>query len=354
MRVLVVSNMYPGPENPDYGAFVREMRLALERRGVETELAAIDTRASGPLATPAKYTRLLAATARRARKCDVIYAHYLIPTGAIAAACGRVARRPWVLTAHGRDVRNLSSASIRAATARALRGASAVIAVSNYLASELRASGLDLPRVEVANMGVDLDTFTIRDPDQARGALGVESVGALVLAVGGLNARKNPLGLLQAFVRVHQELPGARLVFVGDGPQAGAVRAGVRRLNLEGAVLLPGAVEHADVATWMAACDVLALPSLVEPLGVVALEALASGRGVVATRVGGAAEVVPSSGPGRHVDPSNPVEIAAAIVQLLRNPPTPEACRGVAAANSIDLQAEIVLQVLRRAISESG
>jgi glycosyltransferase involved in cell wall biosynthesis len=354
VRVLVVSNMYPGPENPDYGAFVHEMRLALERRGVETDLAAIDTRASGPLATPAKYVRLLAATARRARRCDVIYAHYLIPTGAIAAACGRVARRPWVLTAHGRDVRNLSSAAIRAATGRALHGASALIAVSEYLADELRKSGLRLPPVEVANMGVDLNRFTIADSVQARRRLGLDSGEPLVLAVGGLSARKNPLGLLQAFVRVRQEFPGARLAFVGDGPQAGAVRAGVRRLNLNDAVLLAGVVEHAEVATWMAACNVLALPSLVEPLGVVALEALASGRGVIATRVGGAAEVVPASGPGRHVDPSSPIEIAAAIVDLLRNPPTPNACREVAAANSVDLQADVVLGVLRRAISGSG
>ncbi len=341
--------MYPGPGNPDYGAFVREMEQALARRGLESERAVIDSRASGPLATPTKYGRLLASTARRARKCDVIYAHYLVPTGLVAAACGRVARRPWVLTAHGRDVRNLSSGAIRVATARALRGASAVIAVSEYLAAELRASGLDLPPVKVANMGVDLERFTVCDRREARLALGIDPDGPLVLAVGGLNARKNPLGLLQAFARVRHQIPSARLALVGDGPQAGAVRAGVRRLDLAGAVLLPGAVEHSTVGDWMAACDVLVLPSLVEPLGVVALEALASGRGVVATRVGGAAEIVPASGPGRHVDPANPVEIGAAIVDLLAHPPSPEACRAAAAVNSIDLQADIVERVLRRA-----
>ena len=179
MRVLVVSNMYPGPANPDYGAFVREMEAALVRRGVEMDRAVIDSRASGPFATPAKYSRLLAATARRARKCDVIYAHYLVPTGLVAAACGRVARRPWVLTAHGRDVRNLSSATIRSATARALGGASAVIAVSDYLANELRASGLHLPPIEVANMGVDLDRFRICDRQEARRRLGIETDGPL-------------------------------------------------------------------------------------------------------------------------------------------------------------------------------
>ena len=351
MRVLVVSNMYPGPANPDYGAFVREMEAALVRRGVEVDRAVIDSRASGPFATPAKYSRLLAATARRARKCDVIYAHYLVPTGLVAAACGRVARRPWVLTAHGRDVRNLSSATIRSATARALGGASAVIAVSDYLANELRASGLHLPPIEVANMGVDLDRFRICDRQEARRRLGIETDGPLVLAVGGLNARKNPLGLLQAFARVRTRIPEARLAFVGDGPLAGAVRAGVRRLDLVDAVRLAGAVEHGDVADWMTACDVLALPSVVEPLGVVALEALASGRGVVATAVGGAAEVVPASGVGRHVDPSNPIEIAQAIIELIQAPPMPEACRQVASDNSIDVQAEVVERVLQNAIA---
>jgi glycosyltransferase involved in cell wall biosynthesis len=344
--------MYPGTGDPDYGAFVQEMERALARRGVEIDHAVIDSRVSGVVATPTKYARLFGSAVRRARKCDVLYGHYLFPTGTIAATCGKLVRRPWVLTAHGRDVRNLANPSIRAATGRALRGASAVICVSRYLADELTASGLDLPPLEVANMGVDLNRFVVRDQAEARRRLGLAPDGPVVLACGGLNARKNPLGLLQAFQRVLAARPDARLAFVGDGPQAGALRAGVSRLGLAPSVVLAGAIEHTDVADWMTACDVLVVASLVEPLGVVSLEALASGRGVIATKTGGAVEVVPASGAGRHVDPANPIEVSQAILSLLAEPPMPQTCREIAAAHSVDIQAERVEAVLRRAIRD--
>src|SRR5487761_1963911 len=117
MRILCLTNMYPGPNDPDYGSFVRDMCDALEDRGHEVRRAAIDSRARGPLRTTGKYARLGRQAAANARWSEEIYAHYLFPTGAIAAAAGRIARRPWVLTAHGGDVANLARTSMRAATA---------------------------------------------------------------------------------------------------------------------------------------------------------------------------------------------------------------------------------------------
>ncbi len=132
-----------------------------------------------------------------------------------------------------------------------------------------------------------------------------------MIAVGGLTDRKNPLGLLQAFARLHAVRPDARLALVGDGPLARAVDVGVARMGLGDAVVRTGALPHDEVADWVAACDMLALVSRVEPLGVVALEALAGGRPVVATRIGGTREVVPDPRAGRVVDPLDPAAIAA-------------------------------------------
>ena len=81
---------------------------------------------------------------------------------------------------------------------------------------------------------------------------------------------------------------------------------------------MPGAVPNAAVADWMAAADVLAIPSLVEPLGVVALEAMASGRPVAATRIGGTAEVVGRA--GTLVDPLDPRSIAVRRARAPRRP----------------------------------
>lgn len=348
LRVLCLSNMWPGAADPDYGSFVADMCRALEARGLAVEPVAIDHRGRGPARTPAKYAALAARAARRARRADVIYAHYLFPTGAVAAAAARVAGIPYVLTAHGRDVRNLERSTIRRASAPAVAGAAAVIAVSHWLAGGLRESGLTLPAVHVVDMGVDLQRFAPADRATARGRLGLPAADPLVLAVGGLTERKNPLGLLQAFAGVRATRPGARLAFVGDGPLAAAVDAGARRLGLQDAVLRPGALPHAAVAEWVAACDVLALVSRVEPLGIAALEGLAGGRPVVATRVGGAHEVVPASA-GRVVDPLDPVAVGRAILDLIDSPPSPHACRAAAVPHGLSRQAGRVAAVLERA-----
>lgn len=351
LRVLCLTNMWPGPEAPDFGSFVKDMCAALERRDMTVDVAAIDSRGGGPLRTPGKYGRLLAQAVSRARRADVIYAHYLFPTGAIAALAGRLARRPVVLTAHGQDVANLERRALRRATAPAIAGADTVIAVSEYLARALAESGLALPAVEVVNMGVDMDRFVPGDRAEARARLGLETTGPIVLAVGGLTRRKNPLTLLQAFARLRARRPDAHLVYVGDGPLAATVDAGVRHLLLEGAVTRAGAVPHEEVGDWVAACDVLAMVSRVEPLGVAALEGLAGGRPVVVTAVGGAKEVVPEPDAGRVVDPGDPAAIAAAVEAVLADRPSPEACREAAEPHALEHQADRVASILRGAAS---
>lgn len=350
MRIMCLTNMYPGPDDPDYGAFVATMAAALTRRGHRVEPIAIDHRAAGRLRTPAKYAGLTTRALRAARSCDVVYAHYLFPTGAVAAAAGRAARRPWVVTAHGQDVANLTRPAVRRATAAGLTGCAGVIAVSRYLAGRLRASGLELPPVHIADMGVDLDRFPPGDRAAARGRLGLPTGVPLVLSVGGLTDRKDPIGLLQAFRRVRDRSPDAVLAVVGDGPLRTAVAAGVRTMGLEGAVIRTGSLPHERVADWMAACDVLSLVSRVEPLGVVALEGLASGRPVVATAVGGVGEVVPGRGPGRIVPPGDPARAAAALLDLIAAAPDPRMCRAAATGHSVDRQAARVEAVLAGAV----
>lgn len=349
LRVLCLSNMWPGADNPDYGSFVADMCAALERRGLRVERAVIDHRGRGIARTPAKYAALGARAAWRARHADVIYAHYLFPTAAAAALAARLAHIPYVVTAHGQDVRNLERPAVRRATAGALRGARALIAVSQYLAEGLRASGIALPPVHVVNMGVDLSRFAPSDRGAARARLGLSPDDPTILAVGGLTDRKNPLTLLQAFARVRALRPTARLVFVGDGPLAPAIDAGGRALGLGEAVIRTGALPHAQVADWVTACDLLALVSRVEPLGVVALEALAGGRPVVATAVGGTREIVPDPTAGRVVDPRDPGEIARAILATLDDPPSPQACRSAAEPHGLERQAARVAAILERA-----
>src|SRR6476646_6989484 len=99
VRILLVSQMYHGSNAPDLGTFVAELERALRERGHELERAVLDTRAGGKL----RYLELARRTVR-ARRPDVVYAHFLVPSGLIAAVAGRA---PLVVTAHGRDVRNI-------------------------------------------------------------------------------------------------------------------------------------------------------------------------------------------------------------------------------------------------------
>src|SRR5881394_3595230 len=153
--------MYPGPSDPDLGVFVRGLEEAIVARGHVVERAVLDRRGGGKR----KYLTLSAATLRAARtfRPDVVYAHFLVPTGLIAALAGRA---PLVVTAHGRDVRNIGwLPGIEAATRLVVRRAAAVIAVSDYLRRELETK---LPeargKTEVIDSGVDLEQFEVTQP----------------------------------------------------------------------------------------------------------------------------------------------------------------------------------------------
>lgn len=349
MRVLCLSNMYPGPGAPDYGAFIERMCHAMEARGVEVDRAVITSRAAGRVATPAKYARLAGDAIRRAGHADVIWAHYLFPTGFIAALAGRARHTPWVVTAHGGDVANLSSGAVRTLSAAGVNGAADVIAVSEWLAGRMYEEGLRPERVEIASMGVDAARFRIGDRAAARGRLGLPADAPVVLAVGGLTERKNPLGLVRAFALLRASRPDALLVFVGDGPLAGAIDDAAREAGVADAVTRTGVLPNEGVTDWMTAASVVAQVSLVEPLGVAALEAMASGRPVVGTSVGGLREVVPDGVAGVIVDPRDDDAIADALARMIDAPPSEDACREAAMAHSLDRETDRVLAVLARA-----
>lgn len=334
MRILLVSQMYPGPEEPDYGIFVRGLEDALRGRGHEVERAVLTRRAGGKR----KYLELAWRTAKTRRRFrpHVIYAHFLVPTALLA---GLGSRTPLVATAHGQDVANVGRIpGVRAATRLLARRATALIAVSEYLRRELEAKVPEARgKTEVISSGVDLDLFRPAGAAVARAELGWEGEGPAFLQVGSLTERKNPLRLARAFERLGR----GRLAFVGDGPL---------RAELQGrpGILVAGRVAHEQVARWIAACDVLCQPSLVEPLGQSLLEAMACGRSVVATRIGGPPEFV-TAGAGVLVDPGDEDSIATGLAAAARLPRPNAAARAAAASHDVKLQAVRVEQVLERA-----
>ena len=156
VRILLVSQMYPGPDAPDLGVFVRDLEQALEARGHTIDRAVLDTRAGGKRRYLDLYRQARAAAG--AAEPDVVYAHFLVPSGLAASLASRA---PLVVTAHGRDVRNIGELpGVAAATRRVVRRAARVIAVSDYLRRELEAKLPDARgKVDVVDSGVDLERF---------------------------------------------------------------------------------------------------------------------------------------------------------------------------------------------------
>jgi glycosyltransferase involved in cell wall biosynthesis len=341
MRILLVSQMYPGPADPDLGVFVAGLERELIAQGHDLERAVIDQR-GGPRT---KYLRLGADAVHAAWRFrpDVIYAHFLAPAGALAALASLAGPASLVLTAHGRDVRNIGTIpGVLQATRAACRRAAVVVAVSDYLRRELLAKLPELDgKVEVVDCGVDLARFRGRDAEEARHAVGWDGDGPRFLFVGTLDERKNPLRLAVA----HERLGGGQLALVGDGPL---------RAQLAGrpAVRLAGRVPHPRVADWIAACDVLVQPSLVEPFGQAILEAMASERSVVATRVGGPAEFVPLEA-GVLVDPYSVESIEDGLRRAAELPSPNVAARRAAERHDVRVQARKVAGLLERAVREA-
>ncbi|MGG2462903.1 glycosyltransferase family 4 protein [Streptomyces sp. RGM 3693] len=170
--------------------------------------------------------------------------------------------------------------------------------------------------------GVDLRRFSPTDDDAraaAREALPVlrDTVPAgapLVVCVARLCAQKGQSTLLRAWPEVAAAVPGARLVLVGDGPD----RAALRRAAPPG-VLFAGAVDSA--APWYRAADLVVVPSRWEGMALVPLEAMACGRPVVLSDVGGARECLPADAADDClVPPGDPAALARAVIALLADP----------------------------------
>lgn len=332
MRILLVSQMYPSAAAPDFGVFVQGLERELAARGHELRHVVLDRRGGGKL----RHARLALRAVRAARRFrpDVVYAHFLFPTGLGALVAARAVRRPLVVTAHGQDVANATEYPfVRPFIRHVVRGAATVIAVSGWLRARLEQSVPEARgKTEVVNCGVDLGRF--------RPLVRTSGPSPAFVCVGSLIERKNVVRLADAFARLGE----GSLTFVGDGPLR-------PRLDGRPGVTVTGYVPHDAVPGYLASADVLCQPSLVEPFGQATLEALASARSVVVTNVGGPPEFVPEGG-GVLVDPLDGEALVAALREAASLPVPNEAARAAAERHDVRAQAARVEEILERAVRD--
>lgn len=190
------------------------------------------------------------------------------------------------------------------------RRATTVLLSTPAAAAKLQASARNNVRVREVGYGIDAQVWS-------PGENATERQDVLFLA--NLERRKGILVLLEAFAGLERELPASRLLVAGDGQEADGVRRILERSPGLRRVVIMGRVRREEVPRVMQSCTVYCLPSLGEPFGMTALEAMACGKPLVVTDAGGLRYLVDDRG-GRRVPPSDPGALAAALREVLTAP----------------------------------
>jgi len=298
---------------------------------------------------------LAAASARALREVrdgghdfDVIDAHYFYPAGVAAALLGRRFGRPVVITARGSDINLIARHTIpRRLIVWAARQAACVVTVSQALKSATEELGVDSSKMRVLRNGVDAQAFRPFDRDSERSRLGV--TGWLLLTVGNLVELKGN----DLVIRSLGFLPNTQLCLVGDGPDRGRLEKVARQVGVEDRVHFVGQLPQSDLPRYYSAADALVLASSREGWPNVLLEAMACGTRVVASRVGGVAEMVTSAAAGLLFESRTVDSLVAAIRRLLDGTVTRDATRRHAERFSWDETTKGQLVLFERVVTKS-
>jgi glycosyltransferase involved in cell wall biosynthesis len=247
---------------------------------------------------------------------DLILGYFAYPYGFANVLLGRRLGVPAVVFCRGSDIHSIAQNRLQGRLISwALRRARRVFSVSDALKEDVVGLGVPADHVAVIRNGIEVERHRNLDKRAARGRLGLAPDGGLVVCVSRLGREKGIDVLVAAAAEMRTA--GARVMIVGDGPEMTALSGQIARLGVGERVFLAGARPHDEVPVWMAAADVTALPSRKEGHPNAAVESLACGRPVVATRVGGVPEIVTSADLGLMVPPEDPPALAAALDQSL-------------------------------------
>jgi glycosyltransferase involved in cell wall biosynthesis len=252
----------------------------------------------------------------RDRQIDLVHAHNWGPLIYSGLAARFVRRRPVVVYSEHNQL-NSASAGAKRRFRYYLKLADHVIAVSHDLARQLTEGYQATRPMEVIHNGIAFERPNERDRAEARQLFGAAPDEFVVGTVGVLSRQKGIIHFLQCAKVVARALPRARFVVIGDGPLRVSLEEDAKNLGLGDRVRFMG--YRGDVPRMLAGCDVYVQSSLWEGLPLALLEALASGKPIVATAVGGTTEVVEDGLNGLIVKPGDAPALADAILRTERD-----------------------------------
>jgi len=250
---------------------------------------------------------------------DVVHSHGFYPDVVATKAVG--SRVPVVLTNHTSwFLKKAANPRTRRRLRWELSHVQKVIGPSEELVQRTIDIGVPAERVVYIPNGVDPDRFSPTVSGEAvRAEYGFNRNHLLVLSPRRMAPKNGVIYLARAVAAVASAIPGVRFLFVGDGPEKEHV---VRVLNETGGnsyARLVGSVPNHEMPAYFAAADVVVLPSLIEATSIAGLEAMASGKPLVGTRVGGIPAIIEDQVTGLLVEPASPPALADALVALLRD-----------------------------------
>lgn len=196
-----------------------------------------------------------------------------------------------------------------------------VITCSQHMRWEVeRLFGTESDHVDVVANGVDLARWKARRSDVDRIRDDYSPTGPLVVFCGRLAWEKGVHTLIDALPRLRRRLPGLRVVIAGRGVAAESLAQAAKERRVAGIVRFTGWLPETDLHALMAAADVLVIPSIYEPFGLVALEGAALGAPLVVASTGGLAEFVHDGETGRTFTAGDPHDLARAVTEAISSP----------------------------------
>lgn len=350
MRIALVTPMFPVPHDHTRGRYIYETARCLariarvrilqqprypdlpfikarnflhERIPSDYQMQDVDVQTSEYVALPAvsrPFNGFVSAASlipqMRSFDPDVVLAYWLYPDGFAAVRAAATLGKPAVIGALGSDVHvpNRIGAFF---SRRAVRRADGVLAVSEHMRRAIiRDLGGTADKVHAVVNGFNHDIFRPLPRAACRAALGLPESRRQIVYVGRLVREKGLLELLEAFTALAGHDPALDLALVGDGIMRHDLEGRLSAEGLQGRVRLVGGKDPQGVAQWIGASDLLCLPSWSEGYPNVVVEALACGRPVVATDVGGTSEIV-RGGNGLLVKPRDASALKQALQQVL-------------------------------------
>lgn len=270
---------------------------------------------------------------RLRNRIDVVQVHIATTAMIPAFIISKIANKPYVVTCHGSDIRILrKNAFVKLLQRIPLLGASKVFCVSkeirNLLINEYK---IPSQNINLVTNGFDkklVNRFSAVESSD------VSDENPSLVFVGSLRKVKDPLALIEVFKIVSERAKNVRLQIVGDGPLKQTVEKMIQTYGLQGKVILHGAVSHQRALEILASSEIYVLTSVEEGLPTSLIEAMALGKPIVATCVGGVPEIVIDGVNGLLVPPGALEKMAQSIEQLLENPAFAKKL-GKAAAESV-------------------